>query len=90
MIRAGFELETGVGKSLSNKKKDSSESFYTRDLFRCATVVAEARPELGEDVAAALVAAVHGPGAVWGAMWYASGAALASRLCDALLEEEYD
>ena len=90
VIRAGFELETGVGKSLSNKKKDSSESFYTRDLFRCATVVAEARPELGEDVAAALVAAVHGPGAVWGAMWYASGAALASRLCDALLEEEYD
>jgi hypothetical protein len=57
-------------------------SEYTRDLFRCAVFVARNRPDLGEDLACALVAAVHGPRAVWGALWYAGGSALAQRLAD--------
>ena len=57
-------------------------SEYTRDLFRCAVFVARNRPDLGEDLACALVAAVHGTRAVWGALWYAGGSALAQRLAD--------
>ena len=60
----------------------SERSEYTRDLFRCAVFVARNRPDLGEDLACALVAAVHGPRAVWGALWYAGGSALAQRLAD--------
>ena len=48
----------------------------------------DARPELGEDLAAALCAAVHGPRAVWGALWYASGSALCVRLRDAVTYTE--
>jgi hypothetical protein len=48
----------------------------------------DARPELGEDLAAALCAAVHGPRAVWGALWYASGSALCVRLRDAVTYSE--
>lgn len=59
--------------------------YYTRDLYHCAALVSDVRPELGEDLAAALVAAVHGPRAVWGALWWASGAALCVRLRDAIV-----
>ena len=37
---------------------------YTRDLYHCAGLASDARPELGEDLAAALCAGVHGPRAV--------------------------
>ena len=57
---------------------------YTRDLYHCAGLASDARPELGEDLAAALCAAVHGPRAVWGALWYACGSALCVRLRDAI------
>ena len=39
-------------------------------------------------MAAALCAAVHGPRAVWGALWYASGSALCVRLRDAVTYSE--
>ena len=57
---------------------------YTRDLYYCAGLASDARPELGEDLAAALCASVHGPRAVWGALWYACGSALCVRLRDAI------
>ena len=75
----------------ARRSTHTKHPYYTRDLFRCAKLIASQRPELGEDVATALVAAVHGPKTVYGALWYAGGNALASRLSDALVrdEEEY-
>ena len=61
---------------------------YTRDLYHCAGLTSDARPELGEDLAAALCAGVHGPRAVWGALWYACGAALCVRLRDAIAYDD--
>ena len=84
-IRAAFEKETRVGLAGGKRRK---ETAYTRDVFRCALFVARARPELGEDLACASVAAVHGPRAVWGALWYAGGSALAQRLVDAVVLRE--
>ena len=72
------ESDSGVGA-------DTCRYFYTRDLYHCAAMVSDARPELGEDLAAALVAAVHGPRAVGGALWWASGSALCVRLRDAIV-----
>ena len=52
------------------KRRDEDEDEvapcleYTRDLFLCARFVARRRPGAGEDLACALVAAVHGR-AVW-------------------------
>ena len=127
VLRAGFELESGVAgvggvgggggswvpeveesrpwidsdgsinhpdggvAGASRLSTHTKHPYYTRDLFRCAKLIASQRPELGEDVATALVAAVHGPKTVYGALWYAGGNALASRLSDALVrdEEEY-
>ena len=93
-IRAAFEKEArvtsafpGVGSSQEPETRETSPSpclEYTRDLFLCARFVARRRPELGEDLACALVAAVHGPRAVWGALWYAGGSALAQRLTEAV------
>ena len=51
-----------------------------------SALVSEVRPELGEDLAAALVAAVHGPRAVWGGLWWASGSALCARMLDAVVD----
>lgn len=82
-IRAAFEKEARVGQE-SRKSEIPKSLEYTRDLFRCAVFVARRRPELGEDLACALVAAVHGPRAVWGALWYAGGSALAQRLTEAV------
>ena len=79
-IRAAFEKEARV----SQEPEIPKSLEYTRDLFRCAVFVARRRPELGEDLACALVAAVHGPRAVWGALWYAGGSALAQRLTEAV------
>ena len=82
-IRAAFEKEARVSQEI--RKSEIPKSLeYTRDLFRCAVFVARRRPELGEDLACALVAAVHGPRAVWGALWYAGGSALAQRLTEAV------
>ena len=78
----GTEKDERKKPSGTKKKKTFERSEYTRDLFRCAVFVARNRPELGEDLACALVAAVHGPRAVWGALWYAGGSALAQRLAD--------
>ena len=61
---------------------------YTRDLYHCAGLASDARPELGEDLAAALCAGVHGPRAVWGALWYACGASLCVRLRDAIAYDD--
>ena len=75
----GFQSGTWEKKTRETKCLE-----YTRDLFLCARFVARRRPELGEDLACALVAAVHGPRAVWGALWYAGGSALARRLTEAV------
>ena len=94
-IRAAFEKEARVTSAFPGssqepetremKTKTKSPCLeYTRDLFLCARFVARRRPELGEDLACALVAAVHGPRAVWGALWYAGGSALARRLTEAV------
>ena len=88
-VRAAFELEMAKAAGEvcdaedAEKGGDVVRGAYTRDLYHCAALVADARPELGEDLAAALVAAVHGPRAVWGALWYACGSALCARLKDA-------
>ena len=93
-LRAAFEEEAFFfRRARKNSKGDEKEqraraSTYTRDLFRCALFVARRRPELGEDLACALVAAVHGPRAVWGALWYAGGSALAQRLTDAVVARD--
>ena len=94
-IRAAFEKEARVTSAFpgSSQEPETRETKtktkspcleYTRDLFLCARFVARRRPELGEDLACALVAAVHGPRAVWGALWYAGGSALARRLTEAV------
>ena len=90
-IRAAFEKEARVTSAFpgSSQEPETRETKtpcleYTRDLFLCARFVARRRPELGEDLACALVAAVHGPRAVWGALWYAGGSALAQRLTEAV------
>jgi hypothetical protein len=54
-------------------------------LYHCAALVSDAKPELGEDLASALVAAVYGPRAAWGGLWWACGAATAQRLRDAVV-----
>ena len=77
---AGGAGGVGVGAAAAG----DGNSYYTRDLYHCAALVSDVRPELGEDLAAALVASVHGPRAVWGALWWASGAALCVRLRDAV------
>ena len=88
-VRAAFER--AFADAAANENDDGGGSrglgVYTRDLFHCAAIAADARPELGEDLAAALAAAAHGPRAVWGALWYASGSACAVRIRDALLLE---
>ena len=91
-IAAGRGVD-GAGAAVAELKSPESDSgvgadtcrYYTRDLYHCAAMTSDARPELGEDLAAALVAAVHGPRAVWGALWWASGSALCVRLRDAIV-----
>ena len=102
-VRAAFERERAraVGTASSGDvTKDVTKDVtgdvtngviggvYTRDLYHCAGLASDARPELGEDLAAALCAGVHGPRAVWGALWYACGAALCVRLRDAIAYDD--
>jgi hypothetical protein len=85
-LRAAFErqMRQDGSRQLSTARPIIDRAYYSRDLYHCAVMVSDARPELGEDLAAALVASVHGPRAVWGALWWASGAALCIRLRDAI------
>ena len=85
-VRAAFE-RAFADAAADDDGGGGGLGVYTRDLFHCAAIAADARPELGEDLAAALAAAAHGPRAVWGALWYASGSACAVRIRDALLLE---
>jgi hypothetical protein len=85
-VRAAFE-RAFADAAANDDGGGGGLGVYTRDLFHCAAIAADARPELGEDLAAALAAAAHGPRAVWGALWYASGSACAVRIRDALLLE---
>ena len=95
-VRAAFEREhlrtrltsgdvtSGDVTGANANGRGAIGGVYTRDLYHCAGLASDARPELGEDLAAALCAAVHGPRAVWGALWYACGGALCVRLRDAI------
>lgn len=95
-VRAAFEREhlrtrltsgdvtSGDVTGANANGRGAIGGVYTRDLYHCAGLASDARPELGEDLAAALCAAVHGPRAVWGALWYACGSALCVRLRDAI------
>uniref|UniRef100_A0A7S0IHL4 Polymerase nucleotidyl transferase domain-containing protein n=1 Tax=Micromonas pusilla TaxID=38833 RepID=A0A7S0IHL4_MICPS len=93
-VRAAFERETSstrrtrqISGDVAGANADGRGAIgrvYTRDLYYCAGLASDARPELGEDLAAALCASVHGPRAVWGALWYACGSALCVRLRDAI------
>ena len=48
---------------------------YTRDLYYCAGLASDARPEPGSSGRRALRVGAR-PRAVWGALWYACGSAL--------------
>lgn len=83
-VRAAFEQAAANEEGAGSNPDRGGERCFTRDLFHCASLAADGRPELGEDLATALVAAVHGPRAVWGALWWACGSALCVRLRDAV------
>jgi predicted nucleotidyltransferase len=87
ILRAAFEQHVVAGEAchVGGAAAEPGCGYYTRDLYHCAALVSDAKPELGEDLASALVAAVYGPRAAWGGLWWACGAATAQRLRDAVV-----